>query len=53
MLKNKLTNGMTWHLHYNHLGKEALKSMVKQATKDEIEAPTTLQYSDCTQAKII
>ncbi len=41
-LKHRPIDGMTWHLRCGHLGKEALENMVKRATKDEIEAPTTL-----------
>src|SRR6266566_5827496 len=50
-LKHRPTDGMTWHLRCGHPSKEALESMVKRATGDEIEAPTTLQCSDCAQAK--
>src|SRR6266566_406647 len=41
-LKNKLINGMIWHFHCGHPGKEAFESMVKRAIGDEIEASTTL-----------
>ncbi len=36
-LKNRPTDGMTWHLRCSHPSKEALESMVKRATKDKIE----------------
>ena|SRR6266566_7899364 len=41
-LKNRPIDSIIWHLRCSHPGKETLENMVKRATKNEIEALTTL-----------